>query len=531
MSTTNYDVIVIGSGLGGLSCAAILSKLFNKKVLVLEQHYKLGGFTHDFSRKNYHWDVGVHYVGDVSKGSFSGGVFKYITEDRLQWQTIPEPYDTHVFPDLKLEIGQGYENYAKCLIAVYPDQESNIKQYIEDIKAVVDWQNRYNKSLILPPFLYPVSDFVRTKNEDLALMTTKDYLDKTFTNDEIKGALVSSWGNYGILPKDSAFFIHCMNVVHFFHGANYPVGGAGNIAKSIVPTIEKSGGKCLVNHRVLEIIVENGKATGVRANYMKNRLKPETDEEKVFTADTIISDAGVFNTYVKFLAKAAENNTKLTQYKSEIENFPVGRAHMNLFLGLKGDLSTIGLKGGNLWISDNYDHDQVDSESSQVLDGKIQTAFMSSPSMRDKDSKGITAEIITFVDIKEFEKWSNTQHNKRPEDYEAMKEKVAKAMIEYVEKYYPGFKDLVDFYELSSPLTTVHFNNANAGSMYGLAAIPERYKTRWARPYSPIKNVFLTGADIAAHSVAGVVSGGLLTAGVSQGLFSFNKILKALDLN
>ena len=79
MSDTNYDVIVIGSGLGGLSCAAILSKLFNKKVLVLEQHYKLGGFTHDFSRKNYHWDVGVHYVGDVSKGSFSGGVFKYIT--------------------------------------------------------------------------------------------------------------------------------------------------------------------------------------------------------------------------------------------------------------------------------------------------------------------------------------------------------------------------------------------------------------------------------------------------------------------
>ncbi|HRH63671.1 MAG TPA: NAD(P)-binding protein, partial [Bacteroidia bacterium] len=62
---TNYDAIVIGSGLGGLTTAALMS-MEQKRVLVLERHYVPGGFTHAFKRKNFKWDVGVHYVGQVT---------------------------------------------------------------------------------------------------------------------------------------------------------------------------------------------------------------------------------------------------------------------------------------------------------------------------------------------------------------------------------------------------------------------------------------------------------------------------------
>lgn len=524
-----YDIIVIGSGIGGLASAGILAKMFGKKVLVLEQHRKLGGFTHDFGRKKYHWDVGVHYVGDISSTSFMGKIFKYVAEDRLEWKTIPKPYDTHVFPDIQYQIGEDWESYEANLIRDFPSEEMAIKKYIQDLHKVANWQQRYNKSLILPPSLYWLSDIIRKPGSELALMTTQEYLDQNFTDEKIKGALVSSWGNYGVLPNESSFFIHCMNVIHFFNGAYYPVGGAGNIAKSIQPTIERNGGKCLTAHSVVEIITENGTAIGVKAKYIKNPAKPDEGEEKVFYADQIISDTGVHNTYLKLLNEETKKQPTVAKYIDEIKNFTVGRAHVNLFLGLKNDLTTIGLKGGNLWISDKFDHNQVDLESSNVLKGKIQTAFMSSPSMRDKDVTAQTAEIITFVDYKEFKKWEGTKKNERPEDYNALKEKMAKAMIYYLDKYCPGFADLVDFYEISTPITTVYYNQAHLGAMYGLASVPERYKVRWGRPYTPVKNLYLTGADIGAHSVVGALSGGLLTAGVSQGITSFYKILKELD--
>ncbi|NJO75745.1 MAG: NAD(P)-binding protein, partial [Leptolyngbyaceae cyanobacterium RM1_406_9] len=91
MSLQQYDAIVVGSGIGGLTVAAILSKFNHQKVLVLEQHFILGGFTQEFQRQNFQWDVGLHYVGEMGKGESGRMISDYITDGKLKWAKIPDP--------------------------------------------------------------------------------------------------------------------------------------------------------------------------------------------------------------------------------------------------------------------------------------------------------------------------------------------------------------------------------------------------------------------------------------------------------
>ena len=95
----NYDAIIIGSGISGLCTAALLS-MNNQKVLVLEKHFKVGGYTHTFKRQNFEWDVGIHYIGGVHlKKTFTRRLFDKITNNNLKWNKMSDNYDRIIFPD------------------------------------------------------------------------------------------------------------------------------------------------------------------------------------------------------------------------------------------------------------------------------------------------------------------------------------------------------------------------------------------------------------------------------------------------
>lgn len=108
----------------------------------------------------------------------------------------------------------------------------------------------------------------------------------------------------------------------------------------------------------------------------------------------------------------------------------------------------------NLWIYDNYDHDAIFTARHQVADGKIAGCFLSFPSLKNPEAKGHTAELISFADHKEFADWSAYAWKKRGENYNAAKNRIADGLIAFVEKRFPGFNDLIDYQELSTPLTT-----------------------------------------------------------------------------
>ncbi|NMB81868.1 MAG: NAD(P)/FAD-dependent oxidoreductase, partial [Ignavibacteria bacterium] len=207
----NYDVIIIGSGMSGLSAASILSKLFKKKVLVLERHFKIGGFTHIFKRKGehgeYHWDVGLHYVGQMNPGSPTRAMFDFVTDGNLNWKKMPDPYDVFIYPDFKFRAMEG-ENYLKAdLIKLFPDESTAINNYFSDLKTINRWAGRYNFGLTLKPAARKLSSHLLSKGAELALMTVKNYLDKNFRDEKLKAVLTSQWGDYGLPPSQSSMAI------------------------------------------------------------------------------------------------------------------------------------------------------------------------------------------------------------------------------------------------------------------------------------------------------------------------------------
>src|SRR5579862_5026712 len=131
-----YDAIVIGSGMGGLAFAGIMAKLRKWRVLVLERHFKIGGFTHTFTRPGgWSWDVGLHYVGEMGEGMMGRKLFDFITNSAVTWKSMPDVYDVFEFPGLQFKACKGEANLRSALIEAFPNERTNLEQYFRDLKS------------------------------------------------------------------------------------------------------------------------------------------------------------------------------------------------------------------------------------------------------------------------------------------------------------------------------------------------------------------------------------------------------------
>src|SRR5512138_3110737 len=139
MAGRDADAIVIGSGMGGLAAAAILARTHGKRVLVLERHWRAGGFTHTFSRPGgFTWDVGVHYVGaDVVKPGMARDVLHVTTGGALGWTKMPDPFERLVFPGFEFEIRSGKERFVEDLARAFPAEAGAIRAYLRDVDRAV----------------------------------------------------------------------------------------------------------------------------------------------------------------------------------------------------------------------------------------------------------------------------------------------------------------------------------------------------------------------------------------------------------
>ncbi len=519
---SGYDIIIIGSGLGGLTVGSLMSQLKGKKVLILEQHYIVGGFTHTFKReKGYHWDVGVHYVGDLEEGHVFRVLFDYATQGKVRWKKMPYIFDKFVFPDFTFECPSSSTEFEKKLIVQFPHEEKAIKKYLIDVVKADNW---YRDNIIykhLPSLLKPIKK-PSAATTKLATMSTKEYLDQTFTDNKLKGLLVSQWGNYGAVPGKGSFCNHAMVVKHFYNGGYYPIGSAKTIAEAIEPIIEKAGGKILVNHEVTDIIVENGKAVGVKVDVKQGKKRTE----EVLYAPIIVSCAGAYNTYCNLLHKDFG-----ADFPDEVRDHPDGLSHLCLYIGFKESPEKLGFKGENHWIFDQYDHDEMFKDLDAIVENRMKMAFLSFPSLKDPEATVYTGEIITFISYEVFEKWKEERWKKRGNEYEDFKKMLAERMIDFIEAHYPGFRDIIDFYELSTPLSTEHFTMHNKGCIYGMHTSPDRMLKKWNHVKTPVKNLYLTGADAAVLGVAGAFTGGVFTTielmGGALGFLSYPKVEKA----
>jgi phytoene dehydrogenase-like protein len=304
---------------------------------------------------------------------------------------------------------------------------------------------------------------------------------------------------------------------HYLNGAWYPDGGAGEIAVATGAIIRNAGGELLANHEVTGILLEDNRAVGVQVNIKRGKQGSSAE----FRAPVIVSDAGAWNTFARLVPNAS------LPFRDELKSPPAGFEVVELFLGLRSDPRVLGFKGENHWIFSSFDHDAMFAQRDQLLDGAAAMAYLSFPSLKDSRARRHTAEIIAPLSCRALEAFRKEPWRRRGVDYEAAKGRMVEALLDFIERHHPGFRDLVEYSELSTPLTFEHFTAAPAGAVYGVPGTPERYGKPWLAPRTAIPNLFLTGSDAALPGIMGALMGGILTASALLGPFGFFQIMRA----
>lgn len=527
-----YDAILIGSGMGALAVASILAQFRGKRVLVLERHYVFGGFTHEFNRRDkatkakYSWDVGIHYVGEMGPDSFLRRFFDAITRGGLEWAQMPDVFEKFVYPDFTFPVPSDEGRYREQLVAMFPEESAAIEQYFKDVRAVGSWFGRHNMSSP-HPFVDRAKRVPELAGGLTPDITTKQYFDTNFRDEKLRALLASQWGDYGIPPAQSSFIIHCSVVLHYFGGGFYPVGGAGHIAEAVRPLIEEAGGTVLLSHEVEEILVEEGRAVGVRARNLTARGEDVAVQE--FRAPLVISNAGAYLTYLKLLPQSVA-----IEFRDQLREFyqkqPVVSS-VTLYVGLRDDPRKLGFHGENHWIFSSYDHDANFAAGQQWVLGEsdIKGAYLSFPSLKNPKAESHTAEIIAITPGEPFERWNASTWKRRGEEYEKVKESIAKRLVAYIDQHYPGFAANIAFQELSTPLTVTHFTDHPRGSIYGVPCVRERFRSDlapWCSTNTPVEGLYLTGADASSPGIAGALMGAAATLGQVPGGISLLRVIK-----
>ncbi len=512
-----YDAIIIGSGMGSLTTAALLSKE-GKRVLVLERHYIAGGFTHVFKRKGYEWDVGIHYIGEVQRtNSIIKKLFDYISDGALKWADMGAVYDRIIIGDKSYDFVKGVDEFKTELLKNFPEEKKVLDEYVKLVFAANKAMAKFYMSKAIPSILNTlIGGFMRKGYYKFSDKTTYEVLSGLTKNEALIKVLCGQYGDYGLSPKRSSFAMHASVVRHYFSGGSFPIGGSSQIVNTIDPVIEKAGGTILISAEVTSIIIEKGRAKGVRML-----------DGKEFRCDTVISGTGIINTYKSMLSKAVQKKYNLG---AQLQRVEPSVAHSCLYIGLTGSPDALKLPKTNLWIyPDDLDHDACVDRYLKDINEPFPLVYISFPSAKDPDWSNrypgrSTIDIITLLPWEEFAQWEGTKWMKRGDDYEALKEKIAQRLLAVLYEQLPQVKDKIDHYELSSPLTTKHFVNYAKGEIYGLDHSPKRFRQEFLKPRTPIKGLYLTGQDIVTAGVGGALFAGVITASAITGTNFISKL-------
>ena len=517
----NYDVIVIGSGIGGLVNAALLAKL-GKKVCVLEQHYTAGGFTHAYQRKGYEWDVGVHYIGEVHRAkSPLRKVFDLVSEKRLKWQAMDPVYDQIIIGDESFDFIAGTDNFINSLSTQFPDDKEAIVKYVELVRDISYHSSKFFAGQALPIWMAKIFHWLRPKLiRPEYFQTTRHVLESLTSNQKLISVLTGQWGDYGLAPNKASFLMHALLVKHYLNGGAYPVGGASAIAREIIPTILAAGGDVFTDAKAEQIIIKNNKATGVQ---LSNGL--------VINAKKIVSNIGYINTVTKLLPESIQQQYNLSKQAQKIKR---SGASLCLYCGFNGTSETLNLNTTNLWIyaTPNHELNVANYEKAKGENEEFPVVYISFPSSKDPEwserfPNKSTVEIVTLANMDWFKKWIGTDWNKRGEDYEAVKEKLSQKLLAKLFEHRPQLKNALDYYELSTPLSTENYQLNDEGEIYGLEHTVERFKQAHLHSETKVKNLYLTGADVMTAGIGGAAMSGVITTMRMQGLMKMREI-KAL---
>jgi len=512
-----FDTIVIGSGAGGLTTAALLA-LDGQRVLVLERHAVLGGCLQSYQRNGFEWDVGLHYMGEVHrKSSGLARLFAKVTRGQLEWASMPDVYNRIIVADKTYDYVSGADAFKDRMKAYFPAEAKAIDQYVDLVLQANRAAKAFFGERALPQ---TVTEAVNTEAQTLfapySQRTVLEVMNELTDNAELKAVLCGHYGDYCNTPAQASFAIHAMVIAHYLDGASYPVGGAPRIALTMADTVRAAGGSCLVGADVTAMVIENGRAIGVRMA-----------DGAVVGARRVVSSIGIQQT----LPMLAGNETPETQALSAASGtLGPTQCYAVLNIGLNAENGELGIHPANVWAHPSNDLSaNLQRYVANPMQEPMPLYFMTHPSLRDPSWPArypgrSTMDICGLTDWSVFSRFAGTEWMRRGAEYDDMKAKLSNDLLETAYKYFPQIRGRVAHSELSTPLSFNHFLNRSHGNFMGYEQTPKRFSQRWMRAHGPVKGLYFSGQDVSAAGVSGAMVGGLVAASAVLGRDLFREL-------
>ena len=468
----DYDSIIIGAGLGGLTAAAKLAKE-GQKVLVLEQHEVPGGCATTFQRKKFTLEVGLHEMDGFGENSFKKQIFdEFGVFDGVEFVRLPEFYRT-VWKDTDFVFPDNLEEAKSKLKKEFPEEADAIEKYFRFVTGLgkeienlprTRAQKRWKEPLF--PLFYP--KLVRS-----TLNTAGGFMDKLFCSERLKMILLSNASYYHDDPYAlSLFYFAAEQNSYYSDGSYFIKGGSQKLSDYLADYIRKQGGEVLLNSEVSAILVENEKAAGVT---YREKKKKETVDRQVF-AKNIIANAAVPLVAEKLLPGEAAR-----KLQNQIKTMKPGPSILTVYLGFKKPPKTLGNQHYSTFVIDDSVNNAREIAGNARADFDKRSFVFVDYGMIDSGlaPKGKATGVICTLD------YASAWEGMDKTAYRRKKEEIAKTLLTRLDKIIPGMAKLVEYKEVATPLTIKRYTYNPEGTPYGFAQTPDQS----ARKRLPVKSL------------------------------------------
>lgn len=492
--TEQYDVVIVGSGLGGLACGTILARE-GYKVCILEKNKQIGGNLQTYVRERVIFDSGVHYVGGLDKGQNLYQLFKFLgIMDKLKLRKLDEDvFDAVIFEGdpVVYQHAQGYENFIQTLLKQFPDEEQALRNYCDAIKEVCSKFPLYNLK----------SGGGLIEKMSALEMDTKTFLDSVTSNRKLQQVLAGNNLLYAGVPYKTPFYVHALIVNSYIESSYRFINGGSQISKYLSREIHAHHGKIVKHVKVVKLQEEDGEITYAE------------------------SDKGD-----RYYGKLFISNVHPSQTLNMVESHLIKKAYRNRIKHLENSISTfyinVVLKKG-CFKQRNHNYYYYDSDPWTPLDYTPETwpggyaLFFTSSADQQEYAEGVT--VMAYMRFEEVKKWEHTFNTvsheaSRGEDYEAFKREKAEMLIDVVERRFPGFRSCIHSYTAATPLSARDYIGTEDGSLYGLTKDYRDPLKTFISPRTKIPNLLLTGQNLNLHGVLGVTVSAVLTCSQILGM-------------
>lgn len=481
-----FDIIIIGSGLGGLLCGSILGKE-GLRVCVVEKNKQLGGNLQTFARNKQIFDTGVHYIGGLSKGQNLYQVFQYAgIMDRLRLEKMETAFD-HILleNDPKTYVqSQGYDAFISNLAADFPEEKEAITHYCQKVKEVCSKFPLYRLT----------TDDASAKDEVLGLSAQETIASLT-RNKQLQAVLAGNNLLYSGVAGKTPFHVHALIINSYIESSWKCVDGGSQIAKLLAAEIKKQGGTILRNCAVKKIVETGGSISHI-----------ETEDGKRMTGRYFISNMNPAATL-----NITDSSLLKNVYRKRIAGLSNTVSSFSLHLVLKShtvpykNYNYYFHKEGHLWTMNDY------TDATWPLGyGLYFTPDRNNPQY------AATVSILTPMWFRDVEQWKGTYNRvgkeaERGADYETFKKQKTEKLLDLVNERFPEIIANIQHRYSATPLTNRDYIGLEDGSMYGTQKDYNNPLQTVISPRTRIPNLFLTGQSLNLHGILGTSLSAVLT--------------------